>query len=177
MLLQSKSLSNAPVMSLHTGHAIGHLAQPIIDPHNLEVIGFYVGGEANDAHPEQLIVLTRDFRDISPRRCMVNSSDELTSANDLHKYKDVLDLNFHLIDKRVKTESKKRLGKIDDFVINTESFAVQKLYVSQSLLKSFGTHSLIIDRSQVVSVTDSEVIVADAVNTKPAPAIQQQPAA
>lgn len=177
MLLQSKNLINTAVISLHTGHPVGQLQEPIIDPHKLEVVGFYVGGQWTENHTEQLILLTSDIRDLNPKRAMINSLDELASKSDLHRLKDILQIKYEIIQKGVRTEGGKRLGKVDDFVIDNTSFEIQKLYVRQSLFKSVSDHSLIVDRTQIVEVNDKNVIVAETTTTETVTASQQQPAA
>lgn len=177
MLLQSKNLMNTAVISLHTGHPVGQLQKPIIDPHKLEVVGFYVDGQWTENHTEELILLASDIRDLNPKRAMINSLDELAAKSDLHRLKDILAIKYELVQKGVRTESGKRLGKVDDFVIDNISFEVQKLYVRQSLFKSMSDHSLIVDRSQIVEVNDKNIVVSDTTAAETVTAAQQQPAA
>jgi hypothetical protein len=45
---------------------------------------------------------------------------------------------------------------------------IQKIYVSQSLLKSFTGGSLSIDRSQIHEITPKRVVINDLMQTAPA---------
>lgn len=173
MLLQSKNLINTAVISLHTGHPVGQLQEPIIDPHKLELVGFYVGGKWSEDHTEELILLSKDIRDLNPKRAMINSLDELAAKGDLHRLKDIIEIDYKLIQKNVRTESGKKLGKVDDFVIDNTSFEIQKIYVRQSIFKSMSDHSLVIDRSQIMEVNDNQVIVADAALAESVQPVQQ----
>lgn len=171
MLLQSRQISGAQILSLHTGRPIAQVNEPIINPHNLEVVGFYVANPRSRQQP--LVLLSNDVRDIAPKKVLVNSADELTAATDLVRLQDTLKIRFSLLGKLVKTTSKRRLGRVEEYVIDTESNLVQKIYVKQSLLKSLAVNSLVIDRQQIVEVTDRQITVSDATVAKPAVAPQR----
>ena len=91
---------------------------------------------------------------------VVNDVDDLSDPADLARHKEVLEINFELIGKTVKTR-RHRLGKISDYNYN-DGFFVQQLYVARSLLKVFSKEdTLIIDRTQVLEVTDKHILVRD----------------
>lgn len=161
MLVQSKQLVGGSVVSLHTGQALGALAEIIINPHKLEILGFFV--EHPKSREEPQVLLARDIRQVQGNRVFINSIDELTAASELVRFKDTLELHFNLLDKVVKTASKHRLGKVEEYAIDSLSWEIQKLYVKQSVLKNFTQHSLVIDRVQVVEVSDQQITVNDAV--------------
>lgn len=169
MLIQSKHLEGAKVLSLHTGQPVGELAEPIINPNKFKVDGFYVTGPWQQQSKQPMILLSQDIREIAARRVLINSIDEITPLNELIRIKDVVKLGYSLVAKPVRTESKQRLGKVDDYVINTEGFSIQKIYVKQSLLRSMSMHSLVIDRSQIVEINDKQVVVSDTTIAETAP--------
>jgi len=167
MLVQSKNLQNVAVVGLHTGQPLASLAKAIIDPHKLTVAAYFLNSPESGRR-EPLVLLTSDIRDASPKRVLINSSDEFSPLKDLIRLKEVVEINFNLIQKPVRTESKKRLGKVDDYVVDTLNFEIQKLYVRQPIFKSMSLHSLVVDRSQIIEVSDRFVTVADAVTAEPA---------
>ena len=73
---------------------------------------------------------------------------------------------------------KKKLGKVLDYAVDPESMKVQKIYASQSLVKSLTGGSLSIDRDQIVEITNKEIVVQDAAVRveKPLPIFNTQPA-
>ena len=166
MLVQSKQLNGARIVSLHTGHAIGSLGVSIINPHKLELAGFYVN--LPKASKQPFVLLTQDIRQFAQGRVFINSGDEIVAATELLRLKETLSLNFSLTDKPVRSVSKRRVGKVTEYVVETTGWVVQKLYVSQPFFKSFSTGTLIIDRSQIIEVNDRQVTVADAAITAPA---------
>ncbi len=176
MLIQANSLLSSTIISLHTGQPIGQISKTIINPHKLAILGFYVTSQWTKNKAQDLVLLSRDIRDLNPKRVMVNSIDELVEEDDLPGVIDILEIKYELIHKSVRTEQGKRLGKVDDYVIDNSDFEIQKIYVRQSVFKSVNEHSFIIDRSQIIEVNDKQVIVADAVSSESVKATQQQPA-
>lgn len=168
MLVQSQRLVGARILSLHTGQPIGQLGELIINPNTFEVAGFYCEGKWAAQHKEPMVLLAPDIREVAGAGVLIDSHDSISPLDDLIRIKDISAINYKLIDKPVYTESKKRLGKIMDYVINTEGFGIQKIYVKQSLFKSMSMHSLVIDRQQIIEITDKRVVVSDATVTTPA---------
>ena len=152
----SKSLYNRPVMSLRSGGQIATAAEPIINPHNLKILGWWCGGPGKSS----LVLLTEDVREVMPQGFAINDEAELSRPEDLTRHREILNIRFKLIDKSVKSKRHK-LGKVNDFSYNDGMF-VQKLYVSPSLRKIFSSEdTLIIDRSQILEVTDNYILVKD----------------
>jgi sporulation protein YlmC with PRC-barrel domain len=66
-----------------------------------------------------------------------------------------------LIGKPVVTQGKDKVGKVSDYATEIETMYIQKLYVSQPLLKSLTGGSLSIDRSQIMEITNRRIIITD----------------
>lgn len=158
MLQLSNTLLNRPVLSLRTGTAVATAVEPIINPNNLKIEGFY----CNDRYEKgQLILLSQDIRDIIPQGIVINDHDVLSEPAELVRLKDVLTLNFTLIGKPVETISKHKVGKVSDYATDSSSMYIQKIYVSQSVFKSLANGSLSIDRTQINEITNRRIIVND----------------
>src|SRR3989344_3572245 len=141
MLFMSRSLYNRPVMSLRSGGQIATAAEPIINPHNLKILGWWCGGPGKSS----LVLLTEDVREVMPQGFAINDEAELSRPEDLTRHREILNIRF----------------KVNDFSYNDGMF-VQKLYVSPSLRKIFSSEdTLIIDRSQILEVTDNYILVKD----------------
>ena len=81
--------------------------------------------------------------------------------DDVIKIRDVLTLDFDLNGMGVKSKKGSKMGKIRDYVIDPENFTVRQLIVQRPILKAFLDPELTINTSQVVEVTDYDVIVKD----------------
>ena len=158
MLQLSGMIVGKPVLSLRTGRPVAVITQPIINPNNLKIEGFYV---LDNRDKSELILLVQDIREIISKGFVVNDHGVLAEAEDLVRLKDILALNFVLDGKPVDTTGGKRIGKLIDYAVDGSSMYIQKLYVGQSLLKSFTGGQLSVDRSQIHEITMKRIIIND----------------
>lgn len=165
MLQLSANLLDKAVLSLRTGQPVATVTAPIINPNNLKVEGFYCEDRFDN---QELILLYQDIRDVLPQGYVVNDHDVLVEPDELIRLKDILELNFQIIGKQVETVAKEKVGKVSDFATETETMFIHKLYVNQSILKSFTGGSLSIDRTQIQEITPRRIIINELI--KPAPA-------
>jgi sporulation protein YlmC with PRC-barrel domain len=163
MLQLSSRLYNCPILSLRTGGVIATAIEPIINPNNLKVEGFYCQDRFDKKM--SLILLYQDIREVIPQGIVVNDHEVLTQQDDIIRLKDLINLHFTLLGKPVITESKAKIGKVNDFAVELESMFVQKLYVSQALRKSLSTSALSVDRTQIIEITDRRIIINDLTQT------------
>jgi len=160
MYALASKLIPLPVLSLQTGATVATVKGLVLDPATLEVVAFSceVGGHAG---PETAILL-RDVRELALDCVIVDSEDELIEIDDIVRLKALRSEDFALIRKPVVSDMGRKLGNVEDFTINTETNKVQKLYVKQSIVRSFFGASLIIDRTQIVDVTPKQIVVREA---------------
>jgi len=158
MLQLSKDLTNRAVLSLRTGGPIAMAVEPIINPNNLKIEGFYCTDRFNK---QPLVLLEQDIRDSLPQGLVVNDHDVLTPPEELVRLKNILDLRFTLLDKQVVTVNKSKLGKVNDYAADSETLYIQKLYVSQSLLKSLSGGQLSVDRNQIIEITNQKIVIQE----------------
>ncbi|OGL34715.1 hypothetical protein A3F65_03405 [Candidatus Saccharibacteria bacterium RIFCSPHIGHO2_12_FULL_47_16b] len=178
MLQLSKSLTNVPIISLRLGGPVAIAVEPILNPHNLKVLGWWCKSPGSNALH---ILLVEDVRQVTPSGLAVNDESELSSPNELIRHKPVLNSHFELIGKEVKTKRHK-LGKVSDYSYETNSMLVIKLYVARPLTKLFSAEdTLIIDRTQIIEITDHYILVKDTdvkvTEEEMAPATEAAPAA
>lgn len=152
-------LQNMPIMSLQTGAKIAKTGNFIIDPRQLKIVAFYCSGSRLDINPAVLTV--SDIREISEIGLIVDSADVLVSPDDLVRLSDVLSFGFTLEDKQVIDESGRKLGKVDNYSLDPTTLYVIKLHVQPSFWQAWGTTEFTIDRTQIIEVTDTEIVVKD----------------
>jgi sporulation protein YlmC with PRC-barrel domain len=167
MLQLSESLLNRPVMSLRTGQQVATALEPIINPNNLKIEGFYC---VDRFDKNELILLYQDIRDIIPKGFIVDDHDVLTPPEELVRLKDTMQIGFKLLGKPVVTISKQRVGKVSDYATEIETMYIQKLYVTQGMLKSFTGGNLGVDRNQINEITDKKIIINEILKGAPATA-------
>lgn len=158
MLQLSATMQKREVLSLRTGSPIAEITAPIINPDNLKIEGFYC---TEYSERKQVVLLYQDIRDVLPQGVVVNDFDALSDPSELVRFKKILELNFQLIGKPVETLSNDKVGKVTDYAFESATMYIQKLYVSQSILKSLTSGSLSIDRNQIQEITPKRVIIND----------------
>ncbi len=147
-------------MSLQTGAKIAQTSQPIIDPGTLDIVAYHLNGKGLESN--DILLLARDIREVGNMGFIVDSADELVRQEDMVKLRDIIQLNFHLIDKEVIDDQKTKLGRINDYSIDPMDFKIHQLHVKKSLMKSLQTSDLIINRTQIIEVNNKNIIVSSA---------------
>ena len=156
MLYLSNKLYNIPLLSLRSARRIGTIIEPIINPHNLHIDGFY-SNIPSQQHP--LILLDVGVRSLSPKGIIIDDNNDLSEPGDLIRLKPVLDINFKILEKSV-LSGKKKMGKVVEYAIDQESLFIQKIYTQPSIWQGINQHRLTFDRASVIEVTDTHIIVS-----------------
>ena len=167
MLQLSGTLLRKPVLSLRTGRPVALATEPIINPNNLKIEGFYC---EDNYDKKQLILLYQDIRELINEGFIVNDHDVLIEPEELVRLKDIIGIHFNLLGKPVQTISKQKVGKVSDYAVETETMYIQKLYASQSILKNLTGGNLSIDRSQINEITPKRIIINDLLKDTTIPA-------
>ncbi len=157
MLILRDRLLNTPIMSLRTGSQVGVATSPIIDPRRLHIVGFYCEGPGIEFKPA--ILHTADIREFSDIGIIIDDADDIMESDGLVRLQEILDFEFELEGKKVEDDGGMKLGKVSDFATDIASFLIIKLHVQPSLFQSFGSAEHLIDRSQIVTITDDKIVV------------------
>lgn len=160
MLLPINRFIGAPLVSLQAEAVIAHTGEPIIDPRKLIVVGFYVGPQAKKQTPQ--VIHTSDIREVSHLGLIIDSAEDIMPLDDLVRLQEIINFGFELIGIPVVDEQGKKYGKVSDYSIDPKSFYVQQLFTQQSLLRSFGSLSKIIHRTQIISITNEKIVIKSA---------------
>jgi uncharacterized protein YrrD len=160
MLALRDRLLNAPVVSLQTGLQLGVTSGAIIDPRHLNIVAFYCTGPRIGFNPAVLHV--SDVREFSSLGFIVNAAENIMQPVELPRLQEVIDYHFQLEGKLVIEENGHKIGKVETYTAETETFYIAKLHVNPGMLRSFITTEVPIDRSQIVSITATEIIVRQA---------------
>lgn len=168
MLVLYERVSRLPIVSLQTGGVLAHIKSPIIDPRHLHVVAFYCEGPGLEG--DHTVLHTDDIREVSNIGLIVDSTEDLMSPDDLVRLQEVLKFNFSLADKQVVDDTGHKLGRVANFALETDTFYIIKLHVKPTLLSAMSTAEKIIDRAQIIEITDKKVIVKSATTETKAPA-------
>lgn len=167
MLQLSANLLGRPILSLRTGSTVAWTTEAIINPHTLKIEGFFCKDSVDG---RQFVLLYQDIREYSRRGFIINDHDVLSEPEELVRLQSTLRLHFQLLKKPVVTTGKEKVGKVSDYAVETATMYIQKLYVSQSLLKSLVRGSLSVDRSQIVEITTKQIVINELLQPVPSSA-------
>jgi uncharacterized protein YrrD len=157
MLLLSSRLQNIPLISVRSGAHVGIVLSPIVNPHNLHIDAFW----CETVHSKtRKVLLDMDIRDFSIKGMLIDDHLSLSDPEELVRLHSVLELNYSIEGKTV-IASKHKLGKVADYAVDLDGLFVQKLYVQPPLWKSsLAGNKLTFDRTSVLEVTDTHIIVS-----------------
>lgn len=146
------------VLSLQIGRPIGRLEKPIINPNNLRIVAFdcFVMKDR-----KELVLFIDDIRETNRDGVIVDSYESLMPTDDLVRLQELRKIGFELTGKKVITDKKRKVGRVVDFTVDDTNYFITKIYIRPTLSKSLLSGNLIVDRSQVVEVTDKVVVVKD----------------
>jgi uncharacterized protein YrrD len=157
MLVLGTRLKETPVMSLQTGTRLAMTGTPLINPANLKIVAFELEGPLLTEKPSFLRVA--DIREMSGVGMIIDSSDELLALDDVIKIKELYELGFNLIGMNVIDEHKKKLGKVDNYTVETGSFVIEQLNVKHGILRGLTDTGILVHRSQITEINDTAIIV------------------
>lgn len=157
MLLLGSRLVGTSIMSLQTGTRLAITKNPIIDPSNLRIVAYEVDGPMLATRPS--FIRIADVRELSDIGMIIDSNDEFIGLNDVIAIQKIYDLGFQLLGLSVIDQTKRKLGKVEDYSIDTDSFIIQQLTIRQGFIKSIADTELLIHRSQIIEINDHAIIV------------------
>lgn len=165
MLVVGSKLLENKVLSIHTGGEVAKIVSPIINPANLAILAYKIKSPLLDTKKEYYLRLD-EVRELSSMGFIIDALDETTEHGDVPKIDKVIDLHFSLLGMGVRDDSGKKLGNIYDYVVDTDSFFVQKLMVKRPLIQRFSETELQIHRTQIAEINNREIIVHSSVDIK-----------
>jgi uncharacterized protein YrrD len=160
MLLSDSRLINVSVMGLQTGTKLAVTKKPIIDPSNLKIIAYEVDSPMLVESPS--FIRIADVRELSNIGMIIDSNDEFVGIEDIISLKQIYHLDFNLIGMTVIDEANHKLGKVDGYIIDTDSFYIQRLNVKRGIIKSLSDTELLVHRSQIVNIDDKNITIKSA---------------
>lgn len=159
MLLHYSQIINLPVGSTEEQAKIGNVKDIIINSENGEILGLKI--TPNGFFAKDKILSRVDIIDCDNNGIVVKSEDSLVEPEEIVAIKNALKQNINLINSKAITESKENLGKINDLLIETDTFSITKYYI-----KGFWQDK-ILPNDKVIKIKKGEVIFANDAITEP----------
>lgn len=170
MLILHSKLLNLPVIELENQKKVASVIDLVIEPKNGKLLGLLV--RVGAILPKNQLVAARDINQLLPTAILVGDTEKITEIDEVVRVKELYKKKYGLIGRKVVTKSGKMLGKINDFLIDSDAFGLTKIYVRNLFSDRIIPYSAVIKMDKVVTVKDdfeaisilqeSKVIEADA---------------
>lgn len=134
MFIQASKLIGLPVAARDDQIKAGVIRQILVDPQNGQLLGFLVQIDGLFSPQKALSII--DVIDWDPVGLVTASVDNLVDPSEIVRLKTIIDKKIYLLEMKAKTESGINLGKVEDFLINTDNQIVTKYYLKDLLGKS-----------------------------------------
>lgn len=166
MLILASQIQDAPILSIRNGHPVAIAGKMLVNADKLEVAALFCKspGWRGDNH----VLLLRDIREYSRSGIIIDSLEDIEDIGEIIRLGDLVERNYQVIGKPVVTESGTKLGKVEDYSVETIGNKIEKLYIKPSLLKNLMVNNLMVDRKHIIKAEDDKVTVSDASLTSPA---------
>ncbi len=154
MLIEAKNFLDLPVATIEEKEKIGLVKKILIDKKNAKILGFIIN-TGGFLFGNDLFLSETDLLDIDTHGLTTRNKDNLVDPSEIVRVKKMLDEQFSLFRLTAMTRSKRKLGKISNFVIDTTMLQVVKFYVTGWI------DNKIIDYRHVYKITNKEIIFDD----------------
>lgn len=159
MLVLGSKLLNYPIMSLHVGGEIARTSEVVIDPDGLKVAAYTLTGPTIGNGEYGDILEVSDIREFSNLGMIIDSADVLVYRQDVIRLDRIMSLNFKLVGLRVVSEDGKKIGRVSDYTVDSNSFMVYQIIVRRPFIKSALDPELTINRSQIIEIDDYKITI------------------
>lgn len=153
MLVLISQLVNRPVITFDEAEPIGIVRDPIIDPSNGKLVGYFFGH--GFLHMKQDVIAADDIASYDQSRVVVHHNDVARIIEEEPRIREILQKKIMVLGANVYTETGKHLGRANDLLLDTELSMIVKYYVHGML------NDRIIPAEHVISIEKRGIIVDD----------------
>jgi uncharacterized protein YrrD len=166
MLILATQIQDSPILSIRNGHPVAMAGSMLINADKLEVAAVFC--KSPGWRGQDHVLLLRDIREFSRSGIIIDSLEDIEDIGEIIRLGDVVERNYQVIGKAVVTEGGHKLGKVEDYSVDTINNLIQKIYIKPSLLKNLMVNNLVVDRNNIIKAEDNKIIVSDATMISPA---------
>lgn len=157
MQVLASQFHNAQVYNFSQGAQLGVVKQLFINQDSLKVELFEIR-----VNQKLVYLLPRDIKNYHNQRLIIDTEASLSEKTELVRYSELIKKPCLLLRYKVITQLKRRLGKCDNFSVDTLDFSVTKLYIKTNFLKNLLVQHLIVDKNDVIRVSGETIVVREA---------------
>ena len=90
---------------------------------------------------------------------IINNADSIVSAEDILRVEELIKQDLRVYKNNVESKSGTHIGKVYDFIIDSENLNLKKLYVSKDILGIARYDKRIIDAKDIIEILKEKIIV------------------
>lgn len=154
-MIEATKLIGTAVAAVDSQSRIGEIREIFIDPNNGKIMGFLVKMDGLLGPTRALSFM--DIKDWDPNGIVTETEENLVEPSEIVRIKKLIEKNIILLGMKAETESGKSLGKVENFLIDTQTETVVKYYLNDLILGQ-----KIIPADKVIQI-DHKIIFADEV--------------
>lgn len=160
-LILASDLLHLPVASVETNSRVGSIHTMLIDTDQSLLVGFLISFGLF-SQPKYLALA--DITSIDREGIVIKSLAMLAVPHEIVRVKKIIDDGIKILHQPVRTENGRRIGKVSDILVDTQSGAITKYYV----------HGILADRiiptEKIIKIDKNGLVVEDEEPVKAEPA-------
>lgn len=153
MILRYTQIIGLPIFELKNQSLLGYSYECVLDNAKKSVLGLVL--KPGIFSQPKLILLQMDILRLLKKNIIVRDEGSISEINDLVRVQTLIDDGIFGIGQKVQDESGNNLGKLYDFLVDSESLGITKLYTKDM------TKERIISASDIISIEPKIIIVKD----------------
>ncbi|MCX6806598.1 MAG: PRC-barrel domain-containing protein [Candidatus Berkelbacteria bacterium] len=153
MLVQASAIINRPVFTQNENKEIGNVLEIVIDPEKGLMAGFLI----SQIFQKPKFVFELDVLDLTKRGLLITSEKAAILPSENENAVKILKKHNKIIKSKAVTESRKILGVVEDYILDTDTTSIVKYYVRGGLFSP----SRILSAEQVIRIEKNRIVFSD----------------
>ncbi|AKM82141.1 TPA: hypothetical protein DD449_03500 [Candidatus Berkelbacteria bacterium] len=159
MFIEAKKIIGLPIAAMDAEAKVGEVRDLVFDPNNGNLLGLLVKMEGLLGPTLALSFI--DILEWDPNGIVTESLENLVPASEIVRINEIIKNKIRLIGMSARTESGKRLGIVQDLLIDTELSVIAKYYLKDlisGLERVLPADKVVRIEKEVIFTDDSAII-------------------
>lgn len=153
MLVLYSKIIGLPIIETRNQTKVGEVFELILQKTDIEVSGIVL--KNTGLFSKQMVISSTDLIEISADAVLVSSEDAITTLEEAMRLKEQISKGYTGVGQKIYTKSGKYIGKVFDFLVDSSSFSIKKLYTKSFFIEK------IIPTDNVISFNRKVIIIKD----------------
>lgn len=153
MIVKFSQIFHHSIYDLENQNRLAFVLDAVIQKTDLSVKALIV--RTNVFIPQKKIITFNDIVEISPKAIIVRNEDAISDYKDNIRVVESIREKLHGVNQKVVTKSGNIIGRVFDYLVDSESGKITKIYV-KSLF-----HDRIIPRQKIRSIEKRKIVIDD----------------